>query len=292
MNARALVDLSKRIFTPGRSLLLPMLVLALGLHAALLALPIPSNERPKDAEDKKNPITISQIPTEQAATKSSPSGSATVNVPPMATSSASPSASETAASASTETSAATASGSSSSAASTSTSTPASSAKSSTRTNAAQMVDSSSAASNANDSSSTEGTTEAAPSEAPSSEVTASSPNAPTDPPSETATNPFAEFPHYQPSEADCFGLGFGENCRIVANGAIAEVAKYFKQELAAKEFTTNVVSDTPNRKVFKVTKGDKTLFLNIWQGKDQVSYLLSKVVLKQSPADIKTEAEK
>lgn len=75
------------------------------------------------------------------------------------------------------------------------------------------------------------------------------------------------------------------------NVAIAQVSEFFQKELTAKEFTTTLVTDEPTRKVFKVGKGDKTLFLNIWQGKDQVAYLLSRVILKQSPEQIKTEAE-
>jgi hypothetical protein len=278
MNAKKFVDLSQKILTPGRSLLLPMLLLALGLHAALLAMPIPSNEAMKEAEDKKNPITVSQIPTDQP-TPATTASSGTVNVPDMPapptvndSSSATPATTETSAS-----------------------TPASS----TATTPAfvSKPTQSSSQSSVSSVSSTDTSTNSSSSDMPAPETAAE--------PEPTATvavnssagtanrdNPFAEFPHFQPSEADCYGLGFGENCRVVDKGAIAQVTDYFKKELTAKDFTATLVADEPTRKVFKVTKGDKTLFLNIWQGNGQVSYLLSRVVVKQAPADIKTDTEK
>ena len=50
---------------PLRMLIRPILFLALGLHALFLFIPLPSEEKPKEPDDKKNPITITQIPTNQ-----------------------------------------------------------------------------------------------------------------------------------------------------------------------------------------------------------------------------------
>lgn len=97
---------------------------------------------------------------------------------------------------------------------------------------------------------------------------------------------FADFPQFKSSTGDCFGLGLGDNCRVVDNGAIAEVTSYFRKELAAKQFKAELVTDEPTRKVFKVSKDDKTLFLNILQSKQNVVYLLSSVVYEQSPDEI------
>jgi len=71
-----------------------------------------------------------------------------------------------------------------------------------------------------------------------------------------------------------------------------QLAEFFQKELPAKDFTATLITDEPGHKVFKVGKGDKTLFLTLWQGKNKISYLLSRVLVKQSPEDIKTEPTK
>ncbi len=264
MNAKTFADSVQKILLPGRSLLLPMLILALGIHAALLALPIPSGSAVKEAEDKKNPITVSQIPTEQPTATQQTRVTAKVNIPALPTTATGGDPSPAAAPdpAAPTTPPAAPSGS-----------PVGSQRSPSSAPSATTTDT------------------AASSEPPTEPTTVPEPAATTAAASSPA-NPFADFPHWQPSEADCYGLGFGENCRVVNQGAIAQVTDYFKKELAAKDFTANLVTDEPTRKVFKVTKGDKTLYLNIWQGADQVSYLLSRVVVKQAPADIATDVGK
>lgn len=277
-NENNLSNLSNKILTPGRSLLLPMVLLALGLHAALLVLPLPSSEAQKEPDDKKNPITVTQIPTEKPP---KPTPTAKVDVPPLKAA-ATPAEPSTAASD-------TASGSSDSGSSSGKSASSSSSDSGSDSSASSATNPSSSSDNASvNSPASSGAESGTPTETTSipEPPAANSENA-----TVVAVNPFANFPHYQPSEADCFGLGFGDNCRTVQNVAIAQVSEFFQKELTAKEFTTTLVTDEPTRKVFKVGKGDKTLFLNIWQGKDQVAYLLSRVILKQSPEQIKTEAE-
>lgn len=280
MNAKKFVDLSKKILMPGQSLLLPMLVLALGLHAALLAMPIPSTETIQEAEDKKNPITISQIPTEQPTSAPTSAIAASVNVPAMAPPTATsdpgtPTPDDSEASVSTTNTAGSAS------------TPVTSSPKNTATTTPTPTSSISSGDAAETASS---------SDPAIADAGATEPSLATEPTPGSSTNsdsnPFANFPHYQPSEADCYGLGFGENCRVVDQGVITPIVAYFKQELAAKDFTITLITDEPTRKVFKVTKENKTLFLNIWQSKNQVSYLLSRVELKQSPETLKTDAGK
>lgn len=48
---------------PARIIFRPVLFLALGLHALLLFTPVPSQEKPPEPDDKKNPLKISQLPT-------------------------------------------------------------------------------------------------------------------------------------------------------------------------------------------------------------------------------------
>lgn len=297
MNTDRFNNLRKRLLTPGRSLLLPMLILAAGIHVALLAMPLPSTEAIKEAEDKKNPITVNQIPTAQPdKATSSPPG--TVDVPDLATNP--PSASATAADeGATAGDPAVDTGAAESASSRGTTAEPTASSATTAATKPTTSNAATATNTASSSDSTTGATGAIESEnAADSEVmqnttpeaTASAvATAPTA--ANLAASAFADFPHFQPSEADCYGLGFGENCRIVEGQDLPQVAEFFKRELAAKEFTTTVVADTADRKVFKVAKGDQTMFLNIWKGKNNISYLLAKVILKQSPEDIKVETK-
>ncbi len=51
------------IFAPLKQLLRPIFFAVLGLHAVLLFLPLPQEEKPKTADDKKDPLKIIQVPT-------------------------------------------------------------------------------------------------------------------------------------------------------------------------------------------------------------------------------------
>ncbi len=268
--------------------MLPMLLLALGLHAALLALPIPSSEAQKEPDDKKNPITVTQIPTEKP-TKSTPQ--ATVNVPPLETAtvadSTNSSSSASSGSAADSSAASTASDSSTDTATVGSNTatvPATKSTSASNSNASKAKPTEETRSSSEESIAAAEPSTSSDATIPSTTAAVASTNS-----SVSVVKPFADFPHYQPSEADCFGLGFGDNCRTIQSGAIAQVSEFFKKELAGKEFTVNLVKDEPTRKVFKVAKGNEALFLNIWQGKSQVAYLLSRVIVKQSPEQISTE---
>ncbi len=305
--------LSQKVFNRRRSLLFPMLLLALGLHAVLLALPLPSSEGRKAPDDKKNPIKITQIPTENLdANPSSKAAGITpkVAIPPIGKTpvadSSSTTDSSTTSSSATDSSTDTSSGSGDTPTSATASTSAKTSTSAKQSKKSSSPVSSSDASSSDTSSSTADNS-AAGSSAPTPEASAtnSSPDSTTTTSTPepavvasassnaaTVASPFANFPHYQPSVSDCYSLGFGENCRVVSNVAIAQVTDFFRKELAAKEFQTNLVTDEPTHKVLKVSRDNKTLFLNIWQAKQDVAYLLAGVVYKQSPEAIKTEAGK
>lgn len=51
------------IFALLKPLLRPIFFAVLGLHAVLLFLPLPQEEKPKTADDKKDPLKITQVPT-------------------------------------------------------------------------------------------------------------------------------------------------------------------------------------------------------------------------------------
>jgi hypothetical protein len=53
----------KTLPAPLRLMVRPMLLMALGIHALLLFTPLPSEQKPKEPDDKKNPIKITQLPT-------------------------------------------------------------------------------------------------------------------------------------------------------------------------------------------------------------------------------------
>lgn len=289
----------RNLFGSERSLLLPMTVLALGIHAALLALPIPSNEALKTPDDQKNPIKVTQIPTEKPPEVASSTG---VTIPPLSTPSvtksvvSSPSLSDSASSTSDASESSDSSDSSSLSSSDTAAvtpskpvavSPAKKATKSTVTKASAKPSSGNASSgSATEESSSSSAGETTESAEPSADGAVTAIASPTVPRSQVSAAAFANFPQFKSSTGDCFGLGLGDNCRVVENGAIAEVTNYFRKELPAKQFKAELVTDEPTRKVFKVSKDNKTLFLNILQSKQNVVYLLSSVVYKQSPDEI------
>ncbi len=59
----------KQLPAPVRSLIRPMFFAAIGLHALLLFTPLPSEQKPKKADDKENPVKITQLPTAKPASR-------------------------------------------------------------------------------------------------------------------------------------------------------------------------------------------------------------------------------
>ena len=206
----------RNLFAGERSLLLPMTVLALGIHAALLALPIPSNEALKTPDDQKNPIKVTQIPTEKPPEVASSTG---VTIPPLVTSStpataSSPSPSDSDRSTSDASdSSDSADDSSSSTSSDTASVPPSkpAAVSPTKKATKSTVTKASAKPSGDSDRATEPTTssagDTAESAAPSAD-TADTAIAPTVSGGVSAAA-FANFPQFKSSTGDCFGLGLG-----------------------------------------------------------------------------------
>ena len=281
----------KNLFARDRALLLPMAVVALGIHAAVFALPVPSNETLKTPDDQKNPIKITQIPTEKPAETLSSTG---IVIPPLSASSeskeiaSSPDSISDNTSDDSSTSDSSTSDSSTSDSSTSESNASAATSSKPASSSAKKV---STSSNGNASTKPEeqdqtpepdsgsASNETAVAEDTTRDVTAAGN-------SSLSPTGFADFPQFKPSTGDCFGLGLGDNCRVVEDGAIAEITEYFRKELTAKQFKVNVVADEPVRKVFKVSKENKTRFLTILKGQQNVVYLLSSVIYKRSPEEI------
>ncbi len=84
-----------------------------------------------------------------------------------------------------------------------------------------------------------------------------------------------DFPHYQPSTPNCFGVGLGENCRVATANLIAVTAFYLSAP-KAKGFTLTPDEDSADEKIFSVTTPDKkTLFLHLFKDEPTTVILLS-----------------
>lgn len=276
---KTFTNFSKKFFNSPRSLLFPMLVLAFGIHAALLAVPLPFDEEQKEPDNKKNPITVTQIPAKkptQKPTQPASTSIAKVAVPAMnseteptattsETATADPLLADQPIPPTNQTVRAI-------------SEPTPSPKAVAETPASPALqDVNDYADNSNSESATK---------QPSEKLLSSETETTQKTEDEITQQAFAEFPHFQPSEKDCYKLGFGENCRIVENMAIAQVVDFFQTELPAHDYAAQLITNQPTHKVFKVVKADKTLFLNIWQNQQKVSYLLAGVIYNQSPEEI------
>jgi hypothetical protein len=90
-------------------------------------------------------------------------------------------------------------------------------------------------------------------------------------------DPFADFPHYNPSTPNCYGkTDLGENCREVG-ASITSVVSYFEQALKDKKFTSAAAGgDGIKVKILTVSKGGKSLYLSILKDSDtKTVYLLA-----------------
>lgn len=89
---------------------------------------------------------------------------------------------------------------------------------------------------------------------------------------DTKKDPFADFPHHPQSQAGCYAK---ESCYEVKGLALNAVAEYFRKALPGKKFTVTPLVNDPGKVVFQVTKGDKSLFLNIFQDGKNTVYALA-----------------
>jgi hypothetical protein len=340
-----------------RFVLLLTTLLAVGSHAALLAVPVPSAKQPKAADDRTSPIQVEQIPTESSALTASATSSSTnplLVVPPMVP----PVASESDGALGDTDSSATDSSTTDS-----NTTDSSTADSSATDGAASVSDAVPASELASDSSAKDPSTSSLSPQSDSSPTPANSAAVATDsnPPAaqnpstatdETASSsqpaepqsaepqsaefqsnamaseaaakpaltaiaqptltlpallqpnrqaatassevdPFGDFSHYPNALPNCFDLGFGDNCRVIRPVqqqsealAMATVIQHFRTNAAAQDFNWELVTNRPLHQVVKLTKSGKTQFLNVWQGKQNITYVLSGVVFKHSPEEM------
>jgi hypothetical protein len=94
-------------------------------------------------------------------------------------------------------------------------------------------------------------------------------------PANSGATSFADFPHYQPSNPDCFGKGLGENCRV-ATANLPTVAAFYQSQPKAKGFTVILAEENANTKIYTVTaKNGQTLFLNLFSDAPTTVILLS-----------------
>jgi hypothetical protein len=92
-------------------------------------------------------------------------------------------------------------------------------------------------------------------------------------------DPFADFPHFQPSTPDCFGVGLGDSCRI-ASANLATVAAHFKKALPEKKYQAAEIASDPNRRLFQVTKGNDSIFLTLLADGATTVYVLAPQEIK------------
>jgi hypothetical protein len=191
----------KNVPAPLRSLIRPMLVLSLGLHALILFAPLQAEKKPEPLKEEEKQVKITQLPT----ARPSPKPAAVKRRTPPAR------------------------------------------KITTPRKVATAVP-------------------------PVTQTQTRATEATTTPQVQAAKDPFADFPHHPASNPGCYGK---EACREVKGTKISEVVSHFQKALPSKKFEIFPVIDDPTRKVFQVSKGDQTLYLNIFQDGLNTVYVLA-----------------
>jgi hypothetical protein len=93
------------------------------------------------------------------------------------------------------------------------------------------------------------------------QVTPASPSERTTP-EKTTTDPFAEFPKFQPSTPNCFGKG-GPNCLIAQNDLLSVSSWYLTNAKAQKFELTKTNDSDAGKSIFEATKDGKTYYLSL-----------------------------
>jgi len=101
-----------------------------------------------------------------------------------------------------------------------------------------------------------------------------------------AESPFADFPHYPGVEPGCFGK---ESCQKTAD-SLAKVDAHFAKQLPAKKYQVQSVSTETDKKVYQVSKGGATQFLNLFTSDGATVYVLAPEPLN-SLDDLKAAVE-
>jgi hypothetical protein len=103
------------------------------------------------------------------------------------------------------------------------------------------------------------------------------------PPAQTGPapkDPFADFPHFQPSTPDCFGIGLGDSCRITSAN-LAIVSDHFKKSLPRKNYQAVEIASESNRRLFQITKGNEAIFLTLLADGPTTVYVLAPQEVKR-----------
>ncbi len=101
-----------------------------------------------------------------------------------------------------------------------------------------------------------------------------------------AESPFADFPHYSGAEPGCFGK---ESCQKTAD-PLGKVDAHFAKQLPAKKYQVQSVSNEADKKVYQVSKGGATQFLNLFTSDGGTVYVLAPEPLN-SLDDLKAAVE-
>lgn len=98
-----------------------------------------------------------------------------------------------------------------------------------------------------------------PARAPIPSVQPAKPKAAATDPGASTSNPWQDFPQYPGAEVGCFNL---PSC-FQSNDQLDQVSAFFEKELAAKKYTVKPTKTESGRKVYQVSKGNLTQFLNV-----------------------------
>lgn len=88
------------------------------------------------------------------------------------------------------------------------------------------------------------------------------------------TDPFQDFPHYQPSTPDCFNKGLGDSCRVT-NGGLTAVASHYQKALPSKKYSITVDEQRADKQIYQVTKDGVTRYLHLFVDQPTTVILLA-----------------
>ncbi|HEY9828226.1 MAG TPA: hypothetical protein V6D19_22540, partial [Stenomitos sp.] len=98
-------------------------------------------------------------------------------------------------------------------------------------------------------------------------------------------NPMSDFPQFPGAVAGCLGL---PSC-FATGKPLAEVSQFFEQQLPAKKFAVQPVTNEVDRKVYQISKGGVTQFLSVIFDGTAANYVLAEQPL--SMKDLQTTVQ-
>lgn len=84
-------------------------------------------------------------------------------------------------------------------------------------------------------------------------------------------NPFADFPHYPGAKP---GYSGKQSIRQTEDG-LDQMVAHFKEQLPARKYKASSVTDEPDKKVYRVFKGDMAQYLSLFTVPEGTVYVLS-----------------